>query len=616
MTPTRVVRLRRPRMLPAVTVGAAILLVAVGGTYVANSASGGSSAAALTTATVTRGSVESTLTLTGTVARVQQATAAFPVSGTVTAVSVRVGDQVRAGQALATIDPTPLQQSVLDAQAQLDRARADLASDLTAASAASTTTGTSGTSGSTGNSSTRSTSTGAAPGAGSTGARTTQPGAPVGGSGADQALAAVTAAQRVADQACAPVLGARSTPPGPAATASASVSATTTTSPTSTTATSTTATSTTATTTTATTATSTTTATTATTATTTTSTHGTSTSPAGGPGTSAPAAPTAQQVQACLSALGALADAQRHAGTVLRSWSEQLAAQLSTMNEQITAAVAAALARAGAGSGAGGVGAGGGTGGAASVSESRLITDRAAVTSSEAALAKAQDNLVAATLVAPLDGTVGAIPWSAGDTAGPSGGIQIVGAGASKVTVQVPQASLAAVLPGQLAHVTVAGLPTVDGRVATVSLLPTTSSTSATPTYATDVLVTGLGAGLGTGGRATVSIVVQRVDGVLLVPASAVTAVSTGVGSVGVVSGGATTRVTVQTGASGGGAVEILSGLALGDIVILGDPSQPLPTNGGFPGVGGGLGGIGGIGGNVRVPGAGGGPPGGGPPGQ
>ena len=579
MTAPRVVRWRRPRWVPAVVVTAAVALVAIGGTYAANGAAGGGPAAALTTAKVTRSSIESTLTLTGTVTRVAQATAAFPVSGTVTAVSVRVGDRVSTGQLLATIDPTALQQGVLDAQWQLDQARAQLATDLAGAAAASAASATSSASGA-------SRSSGAGSGTAATtspqrsGSANTGPTDP-----AQQALAAVAAAQQAADRACAPVLG--GTPPATTARPSTTNTPPSTSTSTSTTSTSSTSTS------------------TSSTSTSTSSSSTTSTAT----GTGSPSA-TPEEIAACLDALRAVATAEQRAGSSLRSWSQELQAQALAQARASTSGSTAA-SRSGSTSGAA---AGGGSAG---VSQSRLITDQAGVTSAEAALAKAQDNLAAAALVAPMDGTVGAIAWAVGDAAGPSSGIQIIGSGASKVTVQVPQASLATVHVGQATHVTVPGLPPVDGKVAAVSLLPTTSSTSATPTYAADVLVTGLPEALGTGGRATVSIVVQRVDGVLAVPASAVTAVSTGVGSVGVVKDGLSARVSVQTGAMGGGLVEVVSGLALGDVVVIGDASQPLPTNGGFPGVGGGLTGIGGIGGNVRVPGGGGGFPGGGaPPGR
>ncbi|MDQ2781181.1 MAG: biotin/lipoyl-binding protein, partial [Actinomycetota bacterium] len=83
-------------------------------------------------ATVGTGSVSQFLMLTGTVKRVSQVTAAFPVSGSVTGVSVGVGDTVTAGQQLATIDQTPLQAAVTDAQAQLLTAQAQLTTDQTA----------------------------------------------------------------------------------------------------------------------------------------------------------------------------------------------------------------------------------------------------------------------------------------------------------------------------------------------------------------------------------------------------------------------------------------------------------------------------------------------------
>lgn len=172
----------------------------------------------------------------------------------------------------------------------------------------------------------------------------------------------------------------------------------------------------------------------------------------------------------------------------------------------------------------------------------------------------------------------------------------------------MPQANLSSVTVGLPAHITVTGVAPLDGTVTDVALLPTSSTTSSTSTYAVDVIVPGAPDTLGTGGRATVAIVVKHVDDVLTVPASAVTVVSTGVGAVGLWKTGTVTATRVQTGAVGGGRVEVLSGLAAGDTVAVGDTSQPLPSNGfGGGGLGGGLGGT-----QIRVPGVGaGGPPGG-----
>ena len=79
--------------------------------------------------TVSKGSVDQTLTLSGTVEKASQATSSFKVSGTVTSVQVAIGDQVNAGEDLATLDPTALQRAVTAAQATLAQAQATLAAD-------------------------------------------------------------------------------------------------------------------------------------------------------------------------------------------------------------------------------------------------------------------------------------------------------------------------------------------------------------------------------------------------------------------------------------------------------------------------------------------------------
>lgn len=579
----RVVLLRRRRVAPIIGLVLALAVVAIGVSYATTAARSASGSDSLRTATVARGSVDQALTLTGTVARLTNVTAHFPVSGTVTGVKVAVGDQVTAGQALATMDTGSLQQSVLDAQASLDQAKATLASDVTTASTSSSSTTTAASSGgSTARSTAAATTSGAGAGGGS---------GPGSGSGAgaandpSAALAAVKAAQAAVATACAAVLGTPASPP-----ASPSATATSTAPPSST-------------------ATATATATSTATSTETATTTATSTSTSTGP--------TTEQLAACLAALQALSAAEAKAGAALQAYSGSLTAEAAALKASQAAAAQAAAAQAAAAAKAAAAAAaaraqGQSAGGGGTVTEARLITDRANVSNAEAALTKAQDNLAGATLTAPIDGRVGAIAWAVGDTASSANGIQLIGSGAAKVTVQVPQANLPTVSVGQAAHVTVPGLAALDGNVSEVALLPTSSSSSSTPTYAVDVVVAGAPDELGSGGRATVTIVIKHVDNALRVPASAVTLVSSGTGTVGLLRNGTVSAASVQTGATGGGWVEILTGLAAGDVVVLGDTSQPLPSNGGFGG-GGGLGG-GGLGGNVvRVPGVNqGGPPGGG----
>jgi HlyD family secretion protein len=78
--------------------------------------------------TVARRTVSASVTGTGNLVPVQQANVNFKVSGTLTAIDVRVGDHVSAGQTLAEIDPTPERSALASAQANLATAQANLQS--------------------------------------------------------------------------------------------------------------------------------------------------------------------------------------------------------------------------------------------------------------------------------------------------------------------------------------------------------------------------------------------------------------------------------------------------------------------------------------------------------
>ncbi|MGH9029281.1 MAG: biotin/lipoyl-binding protein, partial [Acidimicrobiales bacterium] len=88
--------------------GAAVLLVLVGGGLGGWFATRPASASAATThiVTVGYGTIEQTASATGTIAAADTSDLDFAVSGRVTAVNVSVGQSVSAGQALATVDPT------------------------------------------------------------------------------------------------------------------------------------------------------------------------------------------------------------------------------------------------------------------------------------------------------------------------------------------------------------------------------------------------------------------------------------------------------------------------------------------------------------------------------
>jgi multidrug efflux pump subunit AcrA (membrane-fusion protein) len=78
---------------------------------------------------VTTGTIQQTVTSSGTIEPASQANLNFAVSGTVTAVDVKAGQTVTAGQTLATVDTTALNEQVNAAQAQLNAANDRLASD-------------------------------------------------------------------------------------------------------------------------------------------------------------------------------------------------------------------------------------------------------------------------------------------------------------------------------------------------------------------------------------------------------------------------------------------------------------------------------------------------------
>jgi HlyD family secretion protein len=74
--------------------------------------------------TVERGDIQSTVSTTGTLGAVTTVNVGTQVSGQVSALYVDFNDEVKKGQLLARIDPTIAQQSVADAQANLERLRA------------------------------------------------------------------------------------------------------------------------------------------------------------------------------------------------------------------------------------------------------------------------------------------------------------------------------------------------------------------------------------------------------------------------------------------------------------------------------------------------------------
>ncbi|MEU1287874.1 biotin/lipoyl-binding protein [Kitasatospora sp. NPDC005856] len=120
-----------PRRRGAVLVNSALGVALLGGAalvYATVSGSSGPASAkpAARTATVSKGTVLATVSGSGTLVSPTDAAQDFTTGGKLTAVEVAVGDAVKKGQVLATVDTTAAQQQVDAAQAALTTAQANL----------------------------------------------------------------------------------------------------------------------------------------------------------------------------------------------------------------------------------------------------------------------------------------------------------------------------------------------------------------------------------------------------------------------------------------------------------------------------------------------------------
>ncbi len=78
--------------------------------------------------TVTRGDIENAITAVGTLSALRSINVGAQVSGQLKSVKVEVGDQVKKGELIAEIDPSPFEKKVEISSAQLDNLKAQLLS--------------------------------------------------------------------------------------------------------------------------------------------------------------------------------------------------------------------------------------------------------------------------------------------------------------------------------------------------------------------------------------------------------------------------------------------------------------------------------------------------------
>lgn len=228
---------------------------------------------------------------------------------------------------------------------------------------------------------------------------------------------------------------------------------------------------------------------------------------------------------------------------------------------------------------------------------------QAKVDQAELSLAQAKETLAATVLTAPGAGTVTAVNGRVGQqvSAGGGGGgdttssafVVITDLTNLVATAKVAEIDVSTLAAGQAATVTVNALPDtpVAATVTTVDLTPT--STNSVVQFGVSLGLTGPPPGLRPGQSASVSITVAKAENVIAVPSAAVRTIGTQ-STVTVLAGGQQETRQIEVGVRGEALVEVKSGLAVGDQVVL----PTAATNGG------GTGGNGRNGGNqLQVPG-------------
>jgi HlyD family secretion protein len=116
-------RSRRTRISTGRALRVCVVAVVAG---LALAACGSSSTPPPRTTRVTRSSLSTAVSATGSLSAAGQANLGFPKGGQLTSVQVRVGDQVAPGQVLATVDDAAARQALTQAEAQRDAQQANL----------------------------------------------------------------------------------------------------------------------------------------------------------------------------------------------------------------------------------------------------------------------------------------------------------------------------------------------------------------------------------------------------------------------------------------------------------------------------------------------------------
>lgn len=207
-----------------------------------------------------------------------------------------------------------------------------------------------------------------------------------------------------------------------------------------------------------------------------------------------------------------------------------------------------------------------------------LVAMQKDIDAAQAALAVANQNVSAATIVSPIDGTVESLTMKVGDAVTASSTasvIKVIGPNGFEVTTIVAVEKLANIKLGQKATVTPDGSnQTQDGEVVAIGAPRTSNGATSYP------VSIGLDDddSLRNGSVASVSITTGSAAEGVAVPTSAVHT-DNGQSTVTVAKNGKLEAVTVTVGVVGKAWTQIKSGLQAGDRVVIADLDQALPDS-------------------------------------
>lgn len=215
-------------------------------------------------------------------------------------------------------------------------------------------------------------------------------------------------------------------------------------------------------------------------------------------------------------------------------------------------------------------------------SEAQLKAARAQVEQARIALEIAESNLEKATLKAPFAGVIAVVNVKMGEAAGGGPAFVLVDTSVFHIDVTVDEVDVARINLGQPLTVTLDALPgeVINGKVDQIA--PTATVNGGVVSYAVRLVLDATDAPLRAGMSATADIVVDRAEGVVLVPNWAIRRDrDTGEVLVSVLKDGQPVEVPVELGLRNESYSEVTRGVKAGDTVAVSTLREQLSFFGG-----------------------------------